>query len=359
MKLRAPEYYKNFHCIAEKCKESCCCAGWEIDIDKKTALSYSKVSGEFGKKLRQNIDFNEEPHFILEKDGKCPFFNNHKLCEIYINLGQNSLCNICQEHPRYYEWFDGFKECGIGLCCEEAARIILSQNQKFSTYETEIPYESVDTYDKELYTYLYIAREKIISHLEDTSLPFNSRVRDVIWYSYNVQQKIYDKDFSLLNIEQTSQVDAKSSENLKPILKVLLKLEPCNDDWIPYLKDCINMYEDYSNKILEFESSHPEIHKYLQNMAIYFVWRYFLKATFDEDVLSKIGLMAISISVIRYLFFCEWLKNGYISFDTCIHIAKRFSEEIEYSDNNLIALADACYELQSFSVQNLIEVFYN
>ena len=52
MKLRFPEYYKQFKCIANNCKDSCCSAGWEIDIDKKTLELYKKVPGEFGEKLK-------------------------------------------------------------------------------------------------------------------------------------------------------------------------------------------------------------------------------------------------------------------------------------------------------------------
>ena len=41
MKLFAPEYYKDFVCIADRCKHSCC-VGWEIDVDKDTLEKYKK-----------------------------------------------------------------------------------------------------------------------------------------------------------------------------------------------------------------------------------------------------------------------------------------------------------------------------
>lgn len=357
MKLRAPKYYKDFHCIADKCKNSCCSAGWEIDIDANSTKLYNKTSGEFGQKLRKNIDFNGEPHFILKEDGNCPFLTENKLCEIYINLGSNSLCNICKEHPRYYEWFEGIKECGIGLCCEEAARIILSQDENFSTYETEIPYENVEKYDNTLYTYLSLAREKIISHIENTKIPFNCKMKNIISYGDSIQQKIYNNSLSSLEIELENDTNFTNSDSLKNILKFFLNLETCNKDWIPYLEKCINLYDDNYNKLPEFISTNPKVNKYLENIATYFIWRYFLKATFDEDVLSKIGLMAISVSIIKYLFFCEWIESGKLSFESCINIVRIFSEEIEYSEENLIELADACYESQDFSIQKLKEIF--
>ena len=75
MKLRVPNYYKKFHCIANNCTD-CCCIGWEIDIDNKTANFYESVSNQFGKKLKANILWDKQKSFILDKNERCPFLNN-------------------------------------------------------------------------------------------------------------------------------------------------------------------------------------------------------------------------------------------------------------------------------------------
>lgn len=353
MKLCTPEYFKDFHCIADKCTD-CCCIGWEIDIDDKTADIYSKISGEFGEKLRKNIIFGKTNSFILDKHERCPFLNNQNLCEIFIALGQNNLCEICTEHPRYYEWFNGIKEGGIGLCCEEAARIILSQDKPFNTYETEILFESADEYDSELYSYLCNSRNKIISYLDNASLPFNIRIRNVLWYTCLIQENI---DNDKLNNIDISVINSYSQSNLQQILEFFLTLEPFDVNWIPYLRDCINLYNNYFSKIEDFENSNPEIFKFLQNISIYFIWRYFLKGVFDGDILSKVKLMAVSVAVIKYLFFCRWLKNGNLTFNDCVEIAKNYSKEIEYSEDNLSNLVNAYYEIDNFSLENLIGLF--
>ena len=353
MKLRVPNYFKEFHCIANKCKDNCC-IGWEIDIDDKTANFYNEVSGEFGKKLKKNITATEQKNFILDKHDRCPFLNNKNLCEIFINLGEKNLCKICTEHPRYYEWFNDIKEGGLGLCCEEASRIILSQNIKFNTYDIDIPFESADEYDLNLYTYLHSSRNKIISHLENTSNPLSSRIRDVLMYVHKLQENIDNND--LLNIDITA-VNSISKTNLQPILEYFLTLEPFDNNWITYLKNNICLYNNSINKLEEFENTNPQISIYLQNISIYFIWRYFLKGVFDLDVISKIKLMAISIAVIKFLFFCKWIENGTLTFNDCVEIAKNYSKEIEYSDDNLSALVDAYYELDSFSTEYLIRLF--
>ena len=47
MKTVVPHYYKNFKCIADKCRHSCC-VGWEIDIDDDTLEKYRNLEGEMG-----------------------------------------------------------------------------------------------------------------------------------------------------------------------------------------------------------------------------------------------------------------------------------------------------------------------
>lgn len=39
MQYSIPDYYKEFHCIADQCEETCC-AGWQIMIDKKSLKKY-------------------------------------------------------------------------------------------------------------------------------------------------------------------------------------------------------------------------------------------------------------------------------------------------------------------------------
>ena len=353
MKLRVPEYFKEFHCIADKCSD-CCCIGWEIDIDDETANNYKQISGKFGEKLRNNINFGRAKSFILDKDERCPFLNDKNLCEIFITLGENSLCEICREHPRFYEWFNGIKEGGIGLCCEEAARIILSQDKEFKTYEIETPFEDADKYDYNLYLYLYEARKKIIEYLDNTKLPLNLRIRNVLVYAYNIQ---YNIDNNILDIIDISNVSANLKSDLQPIIEFFLNLEPFDVNWISYLKNCIDVYNNYSYKMDEFESTHPEIFRYLHNISIYFIWRYFLKGVFDTDVISKVKLMVVSVAVIKVLFFCKWIEIGKLVFDDCVLIAKNYSKEIEYSEDNLFDLVKAGYEVEEFWVEKLVGLF--
>ena len=117
MRLVVPSYYDRFHCIGSACRHNCC-IGWEIDIDDTTAEAYQHIDGALGCRLQQHIaNTDNVPHFILGTDERCPFLNLDNLCDIILELGEEALCDICTDHPRFRNVLPDRTEMGIGLCC--------------------------------------------------------------------------------------------------------------------------------------------------------------------------------------------------------------------------------------------------
>lgn len=50
------------------------------------------------------------------------------LCRLILTLGEESLCDICAEHPRFYNEYPDRIEAGSALCCEEAVRLLLERD---------------------------------------------------------------------------------------------------------------------------------------------------------------------------------------------------------------------------------------
>ncbi len=354
MILRMPSYYKNFKCTAERCSDNCC-IGWEIDIDEKTADFYNSVTGVLGEKLKKNITAQTPKSFILGDNERCPFLNEENLCDLILNLGEDKLCEICTEHPRYYEWYAELKEGGVGLCCEAAAELILTQNEPFTFIETKIDVESHDEYDVELFNCLFEARNKILSYLQIKNMNLNKKVCAILDYAELLQFQVDNNNFSVPDIKYDNSC---SNSNLKQILEYLLALEPIDDNWKPYINSKIEMFDEVRKFKSEFIKGNPEVQKYLQNIAIYFIWRHFLKCTFEGEFLSIVKLMAIYIAVIGYAFACKWYEGKELSLQDCIEISKYFSKEIEYSEENMSSLADMAYEkstLETLSIKGLFQ----
>ena len=118
MKLFAPKYYKEFKCIADKCEHSCC-IGWEIDIDNTTLEKYKNLKHGYGAHIIDSISMDDTPHFKLAACERCPHLDEQGLCKIIKEVGEDFLCDICREHPRFYN-FTCVAEVGLGMSCREA-----------------------------------------------------------------------------------------------------------------------------------------------------------------------------------------------------------------------------------------------
>ena len=122
MTIYWPDYYKKFHCKADACQHTCC-AGWVIGIDEK---SLERFNGD--PDVASTIS---DGCFVLKDDGRCPYLRDDNLCEMIIKHGEDYLCDICREHPRFYNDCGDHTEAGIGLVCEEACRLVLSAEKPF------------------------------------------------------------------------------------------------------------------------------------------------------------------------------------------------------------------------------------
>ena len=163
MNVYVPEYYPQFHCIASKCRNTCC-AGWEIDIDPESLSRYQRLTGAFGARVRQGISLEGTAHFILTEHERCPLLNKDGLCDLILHEGEGALCQICRDHPRFRNYFSGRVEMGLGLVCEEAAHIILSWPSPLRLIRLEGDGAEEPTEDER---YLFALRDEWIRSLPD------------------------------------------------------------------------------------------------------------------------------------------------------------------------------------------------
>ena len=336
MILKRPDYCRHFRCTADKCTDSCC-IGWEIDIDPEKAAYYLQLDGEIGERLKASIAEGETCSFILDEKERCPFLNEQGLCDLILTLGEESLCEICTEHPRFYNWFGGFKEGGIGMCCEEAARLILTDPEPFTVVSEEITEKPDAACDEALYEILDKARMTIIRHLECTEIPLMQRLADVLSYGMELEYALAEEKPIPTTIGQDSRLPDFPMDS---IFEMLEQLEAMGENWHPFVKHCHSMEPD---AVLSHIGLNDESNRYLQNIVIYFVWRYMMQSIDDGDLMGHLGFAAGSTAVIRYLFACHLTEHGALTQADCIRIAVNYAKEIEYAEENRMAMEDVFY----------------
>lgn len=125
-----PEYYRQFHCLADACPDTCC-EGWRIGIDKETYAIYQRSSDPVLKpKFQQLITINaartSDDHYasFVTSRGRCTFLSQG-LCSIQQRLGESYLGAACASFPRVTNLVNDVLERSLDLSCPEAARLAL------------------------------------------------------------------------------------------------------------------------------------------------------------------------------------------------------------------------------------------
>lgn len=301
-----PHYYNEFECIASLCRHNCC-IGWEIDIDDSTYDFYKTVGGDIGKRLRDNIACDESPHFVLSTDERCPFLNTDNLCDIITVLGENHLCDICREHPRFHNELPDRVESGLGLCCEQAARIILSDERRF----TLIGSENTHTDDE-----IIILRDKILSVLTDRAQPLKKRLSDML--------SLCDTTFKEKTIAQWCDI--------------LLSLECMDNKWAQLLTKL--KIEHKSLDINAFDKYMAQRECEYEQFCVYLIYRHFANSPSMDECKKRAAFVMFAYNILRMLGALLHSTNGQFSFEDQVELARLFSSEIEYSDENIYKLYD-------------------
>ena len=316
-----PDFYDEFKCIADKCTDSCC-IGWEIDVDENALEKYQKLQLPFGEKIRSCITKSEDGSYCFElsENERCPFLNKNNLCNIIINCGEEYLCDICREHPRFYEWFTGVTECGLGLCCEEVCRILLENDEPFSLIEESDGEEIIletkeDIAESDFYIFLSAFRENLFEILFNKNMSFEEKL-----------VKVLSKTEALCG-------EKIKIRNYKNSLELYKKTEPIDEIWTGYINDLAGKYE----KISEIESEFAEKTKgdmLYSKILAYIIYRHFIKAVFDRSIKERI---CFSVESVRFIYLCDmktYFEKGELTLKDRIENLKNWSKQVEYSEEN-------------------------
>ena len=296
MKIFAPDYYRNFKCSAGDCKHSCC-IGWEIDVDSETAELYKNVPGEFGKRLCENIDFDENGGvFHLCENERCPFLNEKGLCDIYINLGPEALSQICSDHPRFRNYFESRTETGLGLCCEEVAKLILEKKSKTEISEIEEDGEPFSPSEEE--DEFFELRKEIFDSVQNREKPFAERISDAF--------EIFGEKSPEIDFEKWA--------------KLCLSLERLDEKWTEVLEEILKNPSSPEN----FDETAAE------QLLCYFIFRHF-KAEYP--------LLSLCYCVLSF-----YMTEKAAEQTGIFEAARLWSSEIEYSDENEDVILDTIFE---------------
>lgn len=339
-----PKYYRKFRCIADKCPDTCC-AGWEIVVDGPSEELYRKTEAETGEKLRRVMVTDGDGDTVFRsEDGRCPFLMQSGLCELYIQLGEESLCNTCKRFPRFECVLGSRREAGLSVSCPEAARLIFEDetSTEFEICESEEPPEP-NFIDPTVYYTLLKTQKTAIDILSDKKISICQRIKEFLLLCSRVQAELDSGHIE--RIKAPYNPEYSSEKCAKKIFSDLRSLERLDSRWDRALAAGDGVRLEAVRKMLCGEHGAE-----YEKLMIYLVFRYFMTAAFDGRLLIKAKLFAaVFIAVVRIQagLECETKEQR-------VRVIQKFSKEIEHSEENLKRLCAFAKKSGYYSLTNLI-----
>lgn len=318
MKIVTPSFYKDFECIAGDCPDSCC-QGWEVDADKDSLEYYKTLSGDIRQRIDSVLDKDEFGNtiFRLTDRKRCPFLNDSNLCDMHIAIGGEHTPFTCRTFPRFINDFGSTRDMGISFSCPVASDMMWNLGGEFD-FETTINSDppSLNDIDAELYFYLIKSRTKAYQIVKNKELPLNKRMVQLLEYAQELQNDIdiYEEGSAVLDFKD-----------------VFNNPEVINNEWVEKVKN-----GSFDKSAINSKSC--------ENIAVYFLFRYFMQAVYDRDVLSKVKTAAVGVLIPAFFGNDSWT----------IHL---WSKETEHSDVNMERYVDILRNDGVLSVENLIKYF--
>ena len=381
MIFRYPVYYDSFHCIADRCEDTCC-AGWEIDIDDESYDYYMSVPGEFGERLRKSIreyksedeDAYESHGFILKEDKRCPFLNEQGLCDMYRELGEGALCDVCTNTPRNILEYGRERELAISASCPEAGRLIYGSEKPIAVIEREIDeeldFEETDE-EVEFAHAIREARDSAIRILQNRSYSILERASVFLKYAEKIQDCLNSNDvpgmaavepnWESIGVPLTDPI--KRHELFLKRMLTFTALESIREDWNEMLialqthyvtpENGADVYNsDYESWMNAVKSEHRE-YEY-EHLLVYYAFMCLARCVDDYDFIGKAKLCVVSFLMVRDMDMVWYHTNHFYRKEDRLLITRIYAKEVEHSEENLDYLSDEFLFEDTYQVEKLL-----
>ena len=282
MKFVKLDFYDQFCCLASDCKDSCCSAGWQIDVDAKTMQRYSLSNNPKIQQLTQFVARDKHNFYIRQSHNLCPFFCNDGLCNIVKQFGDKYLCDVCKNFPRVETRCGDVVEQNLSFACEQVCNLVLNHKLPIKLVCTKI-----GPNDK-----LVCQKQNVIGAIQNKKILFKNRLK-------NLKDLCKFDDLCLTNFGA----------------------EIANCEWLKVNASALS----YSAKNFIFSDGE------LENILTCIVFRHF----FGDN--NQNGLVQLRLCILM-LYICNFLADNYQKNNVPLYkveALKTFAREFENSNKNL------------------------
>ena len=339
MKNIEPDYASRFQCLAGACPDTCC-KDWEIILDEKTLARYHSLTGAFGDEVRAALTTDAEGDTMFRLiDGHCPLLSPDGLCRVQLAFGEDALCDTCRSHPRFWEEYGATRELTLSISCPAAAKLLLAHETPiaFVTTEDGKPLDSCNDLGPERYLALRRARETAIAIAQNRALTIPERLSLVLIFAVRLQklldQNAYGRADALLQQFSSPSACRRALARAKRLRSKPSAFFPC---WM-ILNNMEHLTKEFPALLDQQSAQHcqnmflPQFSSQWENLTVYFLWHYFLKACVDGKLLAQAESCVFHVLCIAGLFSYDDQKTP----ETLCAVSSLYSKEVEHSEDNL------------------------
>ncbi len=221
---------------------------------------------------------------------------------LYDKYNSDGKCQVCRDHPRFRSYFGDTVEMGLGFCCEQATRVILTFEDKIQPILTS-DFNNDDKLDFIQKSVLQF-KNKALAVIQDRQVDVNQRIEQILSLcNAKGRQKDFDKT-----------------------LKTFLSLERLNKSWTKRLKSIRNKKFTYTIS--------DDLSLCAEQFLVNSLYRHLSDAEDATWVRARAIACVLSWYIIYNIFEQEQIKDA-DNFNLLVDIVREYSAEVEYSQNNL------------------------
>lgn len=339
MKHTQFDYVNHFQCLAGDCPDTCC-KDWQIVLDADAIARYNALPGALGEAARAAMVTENGETRLREENGRCVLLREDGLCPLQAEYGADMLCRTCYTHPRFIEEYGQTAELTLSLSCPAAAKLLLTHEAPLHLVQTDdggpvVPNEL----DAARYLALLPARAAMMRLAQDRTRPFEDRLALVLLLARRVQRLLDEERAELVPVLcrrfSARRYQDRSLVRLQRLRARQGRFFPC---WM-----VLNNMEHLTKKfesmldaaVADGARPYPfraEFAVQYENLLVYFLFRYALKAVNDGQLLPRVESCAFHLLCLREL------TGRCASLEDFCAAASLYSKEVEHSADNLALL---------------------
>ena len=368
MPIFAPDYYKNFTCIADKCPITCC-QEWKIAVDNDTYHRWCHSKPPKDMKL-QHATLSEYTYAVegqhiitLNEQKKCPFLLENKLCCLVLAHGDSILSETCIMFPRENHNFSNHTEASLMPGCPAVLDLWQADPHiQFPNISSQLLTDNKDAL-------LFEIRDHVLRLIQNPNHRLDLAFMECfyIFTQFPEQQKLsktllddYFSDDTLMQLSHAIQQMDFSLEDMLYECNELLQDLAVNYQkeglYTSFLPPLLTLAAEISDGTCNYDlpdswkSFHNELGKYEPLLRAFLSNEIFADLLLPEGDLNSMVIhmqwIGMEYAAIRYGLFLSWLNSGQtpLKYETVRETIAILTRMTGYEDDDIYEYLENSFE---------------